>query len=136
MSRAGDITLMLILLQASIGFVNTLHVFDDDYIATPSNSPMNYRIVNLTDYQASVDSDEPSPTAVLSLGLSWLWEGFVIGVKILLTVVVVFPTLVADPPRGFGIPDALAVFLQIGIYFCYVIWYVQYKSGKAFKFYE
>ncbi len=121
MSRAAEITLLLILLQASIGFVDATGLFTAHYMGDTSNNA-SYTITNLNQYQTSGDiTDE------LLLAAHWIWEGFFIGIKIVFTVIFVFPTLIDK----FHVPLELSLFIQAGIYFIYASFYAQYKSGKG-----
>lgn len=121
MSRAAEITLLLILAQASLGFVDSIGIFDEHYITGTSNNA-SYTISDLSEYQASGDiTDE------LLLAAHWIWEGFFIGIKIIMTVIFVFPMLIGK----FNIPVELSIFIQAGIYFVYASFYAQYKSGKG-----
>ena len=131
MPRASDITLLLILIQGSIGFINAVGVFDTNYYATPSNSAATYTITDLNNYTAKTDQDISIMDEV-NLGIHWMWEALIIGLKIILTVIIVWPTLVYT----FGIPAVLATFIQIGIYYYYAIFYAQWKSGKGWKLYD
>jgi hypothetical protein len=128
MSRASEITLFLILLQASVGFVDATGMFTEHYLDVPSNDA-DYTLNNLSAYNVANDGgivDE------LMLAAHWTIESFLIGLKIIFTVVFVFPTLITV----FHVPIALSLFIQAGIYYVYAIWYVQFKSGKGWKQYE
>ena len=128
MSRASDITLFLILLQASIGFVDATGMFTEHYMDVPSNDA-DYTLDDLGEYSAPTD---PGILDEIMLAAHWMVESFLIGIKILFTVIFVFPTLVTT----FGVPIALSVFIQAGIYYVYASWYAQFKSGRGWKQYE
>ena len=128
MSRASDITLFLILLQASVGFVDATGMFSEHYIDVPSNDA-DYTLDDLGEYSAPTD---PGILDEIMLAAHWMVESFLIGIKILFTVIFVFPTLV----NTFGVPVALSLFIQAGIYYVYATWYAQFKSGKGWKQYE
>lgn len=128
MSRASEITLLLILIQASIGFVDSIGMFDAQYVSTVSNNA-SYTIQDLSQYAIQ---DAKDPIAELLLAARWMWEGFFIGIKIIFTVLFVFPTLVGS----FHIPIELSLFIQAGIYYVYATWYSQFKSGKGWAQYE
>lgn len=128
MSRASEITLILIFLQASIGFVDGIGLFDNSYMGTVSNNA-SYTITDLEEYTKTQDItiwDE------IYMASYWLIESFIIGIKIVFTVVFVFPTLVST----FQVPTVLSVFLQAGIYYVYALWFAQFRSGKGYKQYE
>ena len=128
MSRASEITLFLILLQASVGFVDATGMFSEHYIDVPSNNA-SYTIQDLSEYSGSAT---PSIVDEIMLVAHWMIEGFFIGIKIIFTIVFVFPTLVSV----FNIPAVLSIFIQTGVYYVYAIWYAQFKSGKGWKQYE
>lgn len=121
MSRAAEITLLLILAQASLGFVDSIGMFSAHYVTGVSNNA-SYTISDLNQYQTS-----GSVTDELLLAAHWIWEGFFIGINIILTVIFVFPMLIGK----FNIPIELSIFIQAGIYFVYASFYAQYKSGKG-----
>lgn len=130
MSRASDITLFIILLQAAIGFVDAAGMFNQHYFDVPSNNA-SYTLTDLDSYASQV-SDPDDINSQLDLYLNWAWESFFIGLKVLFAVVFVLPTLISV----FGVPAILATFIQVGIYYIYATWYSQYKSGKGWKLYE
>jgi hypothetical protein len=128
MSRASDITLMLILMQAAIGFVDATELFDAHYLDVPQNNA-GYTISDLGDYAGP---EEPSFIDEAALYIQWAFEAFFIGLKVVFAVLFIFPTLV----NVFHVPAALSIFIQAGIYYVYAIWYAQYKSGRGWKQYE
>ena len=123
MSRASEITFILILLQASIGFVDASGMFDQHYVTVPSNNA-SYTITDLEEYNTQTDGS--GLQSEIDLYLHWAWESFFIGIKIIFTVLFVLPTLVTI----FNVPVILSVFIQAGIYYVYAAWFAQYKSGK------
>lgn len=135
MSRASELTLFIIILQAAIGFVDATGMFTEHYILVPDNEATRYNITNLNDYKQSTDTSQSSFSTFVSevdLYAHWAWEALFIGLKIVMTVGVVFFTLIDK----FHVPTILAAFIQIGVYYIYGTWYAQYKSGKGWKFYE
>lgn len=128
MSRASDFTLFLILLQGSLAFVDATGMFSSHYLGTPDNNA-SYTIQNLNDYRAIEDQSVFDEVRVLA---QWAFDGFFIGLKIVFTVIFIFPMLV----DRFQIPLILSVFIQAGVYYQYAIFYSQFKSGKAWRFYE
>ena len=113
MSRANDITLFIILLQASIGFVDASGMFESHYLDVPSNNA-SYTLTDLGEYASQVD-ESSSIVDQVELYADWAWDAFFIGLKILFAVVFVLPTLVGT----FGVDIILATFLQVGIYYIY-----------------
>ena len=130
MSRASDITLFIILVQASIGFVDASGMFQAHYMDIPSNNA-SYTISDLGDFASQTDQTS-SLIDQAELYAYWAWDAFFIGLKIIFAVVFVLPTLV----NTFGINVLLATFLQAGVYYIYTVWYAQYKSGRGWKIYE
>jgi len=128
MSRASEITLFLILIQASIGFVDAIGLFSQHYMAVPSNNA-SYTITDLNKYAGE---QNPGILDELMIAARWAIDAFFIGLKIIFTVIFVLPTLIFT----FGVPPAIATFIQVGIYYIYGTWYAQWKSGKGWKQYE
>ena len=128
-SRASEITLLLIILQAAIGFVNATDLFSIDYMSSQQNQYV-YTVSNLSDYNEI--TEEPGALDYLTSLAAWTWTSFLIGIKIVFAVLFIYPKLV----DLFGIPEVLSGLLQIGIYYTYAIWYTQWKSGKGWKTYE
>lgn len=130
MSRASEITLFIILVQAAIGFVDGSGIFTEHYLDVPENNA-DYTLTDLESY-ASAANETESITSQVDLYLDWAWESFFIGLKILFAVLFVLPTLISL----FGVPTILATFIQVGVYYTYATWYAQYKSGKGWQAYE
>lgn len=129
MSRASDITLFIIILQAAVGFVNATGLYTMLYYSTPQNQ-YSYTVQNLSDYNKATTS--PSIGDYITILAAWTWETFFIGIQIVFAVIVVMPFLVLT----FKIPLILSAFLQVGVYYIYATWYAQWKSGKGWKMYE
>lgn len=125
MSRASQITLYLVIIQASIGFVDAIDMFPNNYVAVPSNNA-SYTFSDLESYSSAAD-EQRTAWSELDLAIHWIIDTFVIGLKILFSVIFVLPSLITI----FHIETALAVFIQVGIYYVYAVWYTQYKSGKS-----
>jgi len=130
MSRATEITLFLILVQAAMGFVDATNMFSIQSFDVPKNNA-SYVITDLETYSAQANT-ESSMWDDIYIYAKWAVDSFLIGLQIVLTVVFVLPMLVTK----FNIEPLLAVFIQVGIYYVYSVWYVQYKSGKPWKMYE
>src|SRR3989337_2082280 len=128
MSRASEITLFLIIVQASIGFVDAIDLFDQSYLSVPANNA-SYTLTDLEEYTAG---QNPGVMDELLLMAQWAIEALMIGIKVILTVIFVLPMLI----NTFGVPLALAAFIQVGIYYIYGTWYAQFKSGRGWKQYE
>ena len=129
MSRASDITLFLIIIQAAIGFVNATGLFTEQYAPTPQNQ-YSYVVQNLSDYQTVTESE--SWGTYLNVAVDFTISTFLIGLQVVFAVITIFPLLVWT----FNVPVILSVFIQAGVYFVYAVWYSQYKSGRGWKLYE
>lgn len=125
MSRASDMTLLIILMQASIGFVDATGMFDASYLDVPANNA-TYTIDDLESYNQVPDN---GIVDTATLYLDWALDAFLIGIKVIFAVVFVLPTLITV----FGVPSILAIFIQVGVYYIYATWYAQYKSKVGWK---
>jgi len=130
MSRASEITLFIVLIQAAIGFVDASGMFDQHHFNVPANNA-TYTLTDLDKY-ASQAKEDKGIASQIDLYLDWAWDSFFIGLKILFAVLFVLPTLISV----FGVPGILATFIQVGVYYVYATWYSQYKSGRGWKAYE
>ncbi len=128
MSRATEIALVLIILQAAIGFVDGVGMFDKTYVS-PAPNNATYSVSDLSVYENVGDNDIFS---MASAGIDMFIGTFLIGIKIIFSIILIFPTLV----DRFNVPVVLSVFIQAGIYFVYATWYAQYRSGKGWTQYE
>lgn len=129
MSRASDITLFLILLQAAIGFIDATGMFDQSYLGSAVQNNATYTLTDLSEYKAVEDQTIFDEVLLLA---HWGIESFFIAVKIIFAVIFVFPMLITK----FQVPIILSAFIQVGVYYVYATWYAQYKSGKGWKLYE
>lgn len=112
-----------------MGFVNATGMFTDNYINTPENQ-YNYLVTDL-DNASQLTSDISVGDYAESL-ISWSWQAFIIGIQTVMAVVIILPWLVLV----FHVPIELSIFIQVGIYYTYAIWWSQYRSGKGWKSYE
>ncbi len=129
MSRATEIALALILLQASIGFVDGIGMFNTTYVAPVQNNA-SYNLSYLSDMDAS--ADDPDWIEQITTGIDLIVGTFLIGFKIIFSILFIFPTLV----DRFHVPVGLSIFIQAGVYYVYATWYAQYRSGKGWTQYE
>ena len=120
---------MLIAIQASIGFFNSIGIFDQTYYETPSNQ-YNYADSKYDEYK-SMNEDPGLLDQVQALAKLAI-DGLFMMLNVLLTVAFVLPTLI----RIFGIDPAIAVALQGMVYFIYLIGWAQWKSGKSIQGYQ
>lgn len=121
---------MLIILQATIGFVNQLGIFDEDYYANQNNTYAQYEIgSHEQEYKAQVKNPSWTEKAAYLLELSI--AGLFAILEIFLAVFIIFPTLVSI----FSVPAGLSAFLQVGIWVIYYLGWHQYRSGKTLEGY-
>jgi len=128
--RAYQIILFLILLQASIGFVNQIDFFGDQkqFYTTPQNEWTTKNVTQLGQY--ATEGNETNIVDTFAQGVMWGWEMLILFIQIIFSIVIVLPALI----KVFAIPWQLASFIQIGIWVIYVWGLVQFKSGKATKY--
>lgn len=128
MSRASEITMYMIILQASIAFVAALDVFPTSQGVPVSNTA--YTVQSLEAYNnAPQNASFWSESASI---LSTIWSGFTIGVTIVFSVVLIYIPLT----QYFHVPAILSAFIQVGVAYVYITWYAQFQSGKGWKLYE
>ena len=127
--RAFEIALFLIVVQASIGFFNSIDAFDTDYYNTPQNQ-YNYEVSDLAAY-SNITRTIPLLDYMI-MTATWMWDTLFIMLDIVFSVVIIFPIVI----NTFNIPVVLSVFMQVGIYVVYATGYIQWKSGKGLKYFE
>jgi len=127
--RAIDITILLIGIQASLKFIALIGIFTVSYYAVPANHWTEQSISNLSEYSvtATSTSGELSVFEQASMAVDFLWDSLFFMIEILLSVIVIFPTLVGT----FNIPIAISGFMQTFVWFMYYLGYRQWKSGKS-----
>ena len=130
MMRMIEIALFLIILNATIGFVADIPLFPEQYITTPQNDYMSYNISSLSESIGDV-SEDPGFIDYAKFSITWAWEGFKMLLKIIFSIVVIYPAMV----EVFHVPPALAALLNVGVIVIYILGIIQWKSGKSFKNY-
>lgn len=127
--RAIDITIILIGIQAALKFVALLGIFTTSFYAVPSNQWTEVNVSDLSRYSVNKTSTsgELSVFEQASMAVDFIWDSLFFMVEILLSVIVIFPTLVGT----FNIPDEISGFMQIFVWFMYYLGYRQWKSGKS-----
>lgn len=131
MSRAKDITLFLICIQAAIPFINGLGVFTAIYSANPVNPASEYSLMNLSDYTGTA-TQSTSAWDEAYIMVHWVMDGFSFMVNVFLNVVFVWLTLVTV----FHVPVLLSTFLQAAVWLVYASYIAQWISNKPEKLYE
>lgn len=126
--RSFEIILFLVCIQAAVGFVNTIDLFDDNYYATQSNRfTEDYTISEISQYGDI--AEEPSVLDYFEMTVTWLWSSFFLFLNIVFGIAFLYFPLV----NLFGMPQSLAVFIQAGVAIIYVWGYIQFKSGRVTK---
>jgi hypothetical protein len=122
--RATEIAIILIILQASIGFVNEMGIFSEDYAPTQNNQFTNYTVTDISGYDSGSKSIYEQATAVVSI----FFDGLRTAGTILFSVVVIYPTLV----NLFHILPVISAFLQLVIWIIYSLAIAEIWSGRWF----
>ena len=129
--RAVDLAIFILILNAAVVFVADVGLFDDNYLEQSDlsrNQYSSYTIEgNLSEY-GNVSAN-PSNWDYFKTAVVWTIEAMIMFIKIVFSVVFIYPVLV----KVFSIPPVLSLFLQVGIYSVYIIGYAQWKSGKSVR---
>lgn len=125
--RAWDITLMLILIQACIGMLNGMGVFDVTYFASQNDSATTYTVGDISDLHDVAPGGDVSQMSYFDLGVTFVMAGLNLLYKIIEAIVFIFPTLVTK----FYIPIPLAAVMQTMIYLQVAWGYAQWKSSRS-----
>lgn len=118
-----DITKLLVVLCAAIGFCNGLGWFDTHYFADVDDPHTKYTI---TDIEEDIQPDAPGITDYLEVGITLLLSSLWVGLNIIVGVICLFPILIYT----FHIPIALAALLQVLIYMEYIAGWIQFRTGR------
>jgi len=124
--RAWDITLLLIVVQACIGLVNGIGLFDVTYFATQNDSTA-YTVGDISDLHDVETGGEVSQMSYFDLAVTFGMAGINLLFKIVEAIVFIFPVLVDQ----FCIPLPLAAVLQSMIYLQIAWGYAQWKSNRS-----
>ncbi|MFA7121399.1 MAG: hypothetical protein WC277_07945 [Bacilli bacterium] len=125
--RAWDITLLLIVVQACIGLVNGVGLFDQAYFASQNDSTTAYTVGDISDLHDVEAGGEVSQTSYFDFVVTFGMAGINLLFKIIEAIVFIFPTLVDQ----FKIPLPLAAVLQSMIYLQIAWGYAQWKSNRS-----
>jgi len=130
--RAYDIALFLVLVQASIAFVDSSGMFTQHYYDVPKNNA-SYVLTDLESYQSGgINGTHDIQSFDAIDAITGGWNAIKIALNILLSVVFVLPALM----DVFGIEPILALFIQVGVYIIYALAYAQIISNRGLKNYE
>ena len=140
--RAFEIALCCILLQAAIIFIGAMDIFEGEPLAEGLHqSRYTTWTVQSTlgeDFEDFAVGNSTNETGILYqvntflIGVTWVWQAFVWFMRILISVVLIYPTLA----YVFGVPEELSAALQIGIVAIYVWGWIQWKSNRQPKYFE
>jgi hypothetical protein len=122
--RALEISLFIIMIQASVIFVNSTNLFATNYAASPSNAYTQYNTS-----QISQGVEDPNNLGLLDwfwISVRWIFDSLFVILKVVLAVVLIWPWLVFV----FHVPVELATLLQVGIYIIYWLGYASWKSNR------
>ena len=125
--RAIEISLFLIMIQASVVFVNDSGMFASTFAASPHNT---YTLYNTSQLTAGIE--DPNNLGLLDwfwISVRWIFDSLFIILKVLLGVVVILPWLI----YVFHIPAIFAIFMQVGIYVIYWLGYASWKSNRPLE---
>ena len=126
-NRFYDIILVLAMVSASIGLVNASGLFDVDYMSPPPSQ--SFEVEDLKDLaEQGGDSQLDYFTTILS----WLKIASGIIKDMLISFLWVYPLIV----DVFGAPEYLGGFIQVGVIMIYIVFFVQFISGRGWRQYE
>lgn len=122
---AYDIARWLIIIQATIGFVNGLGLFDDPYYQEDVNNKSAYETGSLDE----LSEDQSSPVSYFDMLVTMVLGGFLMMVYIFAAVFFILPTLITE----FHVPLALAALLQVGVYWVYYGAYAELRMNRPLR---
>lgn len=118
--RAIEIAVFLILLQASIGFVSGMGIFEPD-LYVESNQFTEWGIDNFDDEFA------PGSQSSLTASIELLIQSVGMIASMMLAVLIIYPLLVGT----FFVPATVAALIQVGIYAVYLLGGIEFMSGRS-----
>ena len=129
--RAVDLAIFILILNASVVFVADVGLFDDNYLEQGDLARNQYSSYTIADNLSGYGniSQTSSTWDYFKTSIVWAVEALIMFVKIVFSVVFIYPVLV----KVFGVPEVLSGFLQCGIYFLWILGYAQWKKGLSLK---
>ena len=121
--RALEIAIFLLMISASISLVNSMGILDNTYVYNDNTPYRFWTVSNLTDFQ----TDNPTILDQVVVYVQFLIASILWIVNIIATTIFIYPVLV----DAFGVPGALSLFLQLGIWLNWVIGFVQWRRGAS-----
>lgn len=129
--KAYEIALFIIILSASIGFMNNIGVFGiEQQTAAPESEFTERNISNLENL--TQNQSEASVLEKTTVSIHWLFRGLSMMLDIVGAIFFLYPTL----DNVFGIPGSISALLQSAIWVVYVVGIVQIFLRSGFKYYE
>lgn len=130
---ATRIALILIFIQASMGFVNGLGLFNSngvnyDFATTPQNQYTDYKVTNLTEYKGIMGDKSGNTISTIVEGMQLFFNGLPIAAKVLFSPIIIYPTLVT----AFGIDPLISGFIQLGVWAIYSLAIAEIVTGRTF----
>ena len=126
-NRFYDIILVLAMVSASIGLVNASGLFDVDYMSPPPSQ--SFEVEDLEDL---AEQGRDSQLDYFTTILSWLKIASGLIKDMLISFLWVYPLIV----DVFGAPEYLGGFIQVGVIMIYIVFFVQFISGRGWRQYE
>ena len=133
---------MCLLLQAAIVFVGAIGIFEDDPIGSTQfqNEYTTWTIEGTLgeDFEDFALANSTNSTGIryqvdtFLLSVTWVWQSFIWVMKILASVILIYPTL----KNTFGIPTELSALIQGAVTVIYVWGWIQWKSNRQPKYFE
>ena len=124
--RAYDILMFLVCLEASIGFVSSLHIFPVSYVdASAVQSNWNLE---------EIESQAQTQTVVdkVMLATDMLFKALTTFLNMLIAIVAIYIPLTSV----LGVPSEIALLLQGVVYVVYMWAIIQFLSGRSVKYME
>jgi len=125
--RAWDITFLLITIQACIGLVNGIGLFDQAYFASQNDSTTAYTVGDISDLHDVESGGGVSQMSYFDLAVTFGMAGINLLFQIVQAIVFIFPILVEQ----FHIPLPFATVLQSMIYLQVAWGYAQWRSNRS-----
>jgi hypothetical protein len=122
---ATRIAILLIFIQAAIGFTNGIGLFQHDYIKSPDNEFTHYKIQDVSKYEPLMGKGYWATLVQISQAFL---DGLPLAGKILFSIGIIYPTLVI----AFGIDAMLSGFVQLGIWCIYTLAIAEIITGREF----
>jgi len=126
--RAYDILLFLVCLEATIGFVSSLHIFPADYVdASAVQTPADWNLQEVENQTASQSIFDK-----VMLATDMLFKALTMFLNMLVAIVAIYIPLTSV----LGVPSEIALLLQGVVYVVYAWAIIQFLSGRSVKYME